>query len=231
MFCEAYKKPLSDAAASGETLSHSMQQHLASCGSCHAAFAEEQSLVAAIDSGLRAVTNSEVPATLIPRVRVAMNNEPAKQPGFQKWILVGTVVCCALVVAITLQLRHRDPPVPVRIVTAQTPTVPSPRRENLQPFVPSAAHENPRRASEAKTAQPGPGDRATSIAAEVLVPDEERDAFAKFLTRERTQPAKSTAAVLLAPEAPKNLNPLPPVEIASLRVLPLNGEEGTHGDF
>src|SRR5947207_3622937 len=76
MFCETYIKPLTDAAASGE-LSAAQREHLASCEPCRIAFAEEQSLVGAIDSSLRTAANSEIPATLIPRIRVAFNDEPA----------------------------------------------------------------------------------------------------------------------------------------------------------
>ena len=231
MFCEAYNKPLSDAAASGEALSLSLQQHLASCDFCHAAFAEEQSLFAAIDSGLHASANSEVPATLIPRVHVALNNEPLPQLGFQKWIFAGAIVSCALVVAITLQLRHRDAPVPVRTITAQTATAPSPRRENLHPFVPSAAHENPRRTREAKPAQPSPGDRATSSAAEVLVPDEERAAFAQFMAHTSRAAMNVPARATPVPNAPQESVQILPVEIASLDLKPLEQKEGRQGQF
>jgi hypothetical protein len=65
----------------------------------------------------------------------------------------------------------------------------------------------------------------------VLVPAEEREAFARFLTGEQTVSSKSPTAVLMVPEAPRDLAPLPSVEIASLKVLPLKGEEGNPREF
>jgi hypothetical protein len=223
MFCEAYNQSLTDAAASGEPLSPGLQRHLASCDSCRVAFAEEQSLFAAIDSGLRAAANSEVPAALIPRVHVALNNEPAPQPTLQKWIFAGTVLTCSVVMAIALQFRHREAPVPVKTAKAQTSAPTPPRPANALPM-PSATREIPRQSNRAETAQASPESTDASVAAEVLVPDEERVAFAKFLASGRRLSSQSAVAVLSIPEAPKDLAPIPPVEIASLKVLPLDGE-------
>ena len=228
MFCSTYNKSLTDAAASGEA-SPAQREHLASCESCRAAFASEQSLFAAIDSGLRSATNSEVPTTLIPCVLVAINNEPARRPSFQKWIFAGAVVTCALAATIILQLKQREAPVPFKTAVTQTPARSSPQFGVLRPSV-SAAPESPRRANKSETVRPRPTDAAASITAEVLVPDEERAAFAKFLAHQKRRAAESSAAVLLVPEAPKELVAIPPVEIASLKVIPLEGGESTGRD-
>jgi hypothetical protein len=229
MFCEAYNQPLTDAAAAGEQLSPALQQHLASCDACRSAFADEQNLFAAIDSGLRAAANSEVPPTLIPRVRVALNNEPVPQPNFQKWLFAGAVLTCSAVMAIAIQFTHREVPVPGKTLKVQTSIATSPQLTNALPAIPPARRETPRQSNRAETAQPTAANTDASISAEVLVPDEERVAFAKFLTGEQSLPAKS--AVSLVPEGPKELVPLPAVEIASLKVLPLNGEEDGQGEF
>jgi len=228
MFCSTYNKSLTDAAASGEA-SPAQREHLASCESCRAAFASEQSLFAAIDSGLRSATNSEVPTTLIPCVLVAINNEPARRPSFQKWIFAGAVVTCALAATIILQLKQREAPVPFKTAVTQTPARSSPQFGVLRPSV-SAAPESPRRLNKSETVRPSPADAAGSITAEVLVPDEERAAFAKFLAHQKRRAAESSAAVLLVPEAPKELVAIPPVEIASLKVIPLEGGESTGRD-
>src|ERR1051325_302379 len=196
MFCEAYNQPLTDGAASGEQLSPALQQHLALCDACRAAFAAEQSLFAAIGSGLHAAANSEVPATLIPRVHVALNNEPVPQPYFQKWVFAFATLACVLVVAITLQLRHRDAPVAVKTATAKTSPRTSPLLTNALPSIPPATREIPRRSNRAEIVQPSPANTNASITAEVLVPDEERVAFAKFLTSERRPSLQSSVAVL-----------------------------------
>jgi hypothetical protein len=70
-----------------------------------------------------------------------------------------------------------------------------------------------------------------SLNAEVLVPDEERAALAKFLVRDVLPPAAVSAAVSFVPEAPKALAPLQPIEIANLKVPSLNGEEAGRDEF
>ena len=229
MFCSTYNKSLTAAAASGE-LSPAQREHLASCEPCRATFASEQSLFATIESGLRAAANSEVPATLIPRVRVAINNEPAERLSFQKWIFASAVVTCALAATIILQLKHREAPIPFKGVVTQTSARPAPQLGTLRPSLSAAAAESPRRVNKSETVRPSPTDAAASITAEVLVPDEERAAFAKFLAHGKGRAAESSAAVLLVPEAPKELVAIPPVEIASLKVIPLEGGESTGRD-
>ncbi len=230
MFCLTYNKSLTDAAAGGE-VSPAQREHLASCEPCRAAFASEQSLFVTIESGLRAAVNSEVPATLIPRVRVAINNEPTQQPSFKKWIFAGAVVTCTLVATITFQLKHREAPVPFKTAVTQAPVRPSPQLGILRPPVYAAAPESPRRVNKSETVRPSPTDAAASIAAEVLVPDEERAAFARFLAHEKGRAAESSAAVLLVPEAPKELVAIPPVEIASLKLIALDGSEASRDEF
>src|SRR5256885_905355 len=128
-------------------------------------------------------------------------------------------------------LKHREAPIPFKTPLTQTPGRPAPRLRTLRPHVSAAAPESPRRVNKSETVRPGPTDTAASITAEVLVPDEERAAFAKFLAGEQIVSSKSSGVVLRVPEAPRDLAPLPPVEIARLEVLPLNGEEGSRGEF
>jgi len=217
-----------DAAASRE-LSPALREHLAKCKACRTAFAEEQSLYAAIDTGLHAAANPEVPSTLLPRVRVALNNEQLPQANLKKWVFAGAVLACGLIVAITLQLRHRESSSPTKVAIVQSPA--QPRANRPLPSAPAGAHPVLQPLGKVETAHPMPTEAGASLTAEVLVPDEERAAFEKFLARERVPSANSSAAVLLVPEAPKELVPLPAVEIASLKVLPLNGEEDGQGEF
>ena len=227
MFCEAYNRSLMDAAASSE-LSPKLRGHLAECESCHSAFAQEQSLYAAIDTGLRAAANAEIPSTLLPRVRVALNNEPLPHANFQKWVFVSAVFAGAFILTVIFELRHRE--APATTVTAETPALPSPRLNELHPSA-LAAENSIQQSKKAEATRPIPTGAAAPLTAEVLVPNEERAAFEKFLAREKAPSENSSAAVLLVPEAPKELVPLPAVEIASLKVLPLNGGEDGQGEF
>src|SRR5262249_10140327 len=93
MFCETYDQSLKDAAATGEPLSPALRQHIASCDPCRTTFAKEQLLYAAIDSSVKVVANAHAPATLVPRVRVAIADEPQpKTFSIWLWVLAGGVV-------------------------------------------------------------------------------------------------------------------------------------------
>src|SRR5439155_26745984 len=134
MFCETYIKPLTDAAASGE-LSAAQREHLASCEPCRIAFAEEQSLFGAIDSGLRTAANSEIPATLIPRIRVAFNDEPAplrRSFSFLVWGFASAAATAGVVLGL-IHLSSKpalvEPSRPAPVAVAQN----SPKRTPLNP--------------------------------------------------------------------------------------------------
>jgi hypothetical protein len=126
MFCDAYNKSLMDAAAAGTELTPALQQHLSACESCRNAFAEEQSFFAAIDSGLRVAANAEVPATLIPRVHVAINNETVSQSGGFNflWGFAGATVTAAVILGLLYFPTKREsapiavsgPTFPARVV-------------------------------------------------------------------------------------------------------------------
>jgi hypothetical protein len=124
MFCDAYSKSLTEAAAAGRELTPALQQHLSVCESCCNAFAEEQSLFAAIDAGLHAAANAEVPATLIPRVHVALNSEAVPQSREFKflWGFTGAAVTAAVVLGLSY-FEFKRPVTQTRPVTASPVTM------------------------------------------------------------------------------------------------------------
>ena len=86
MFCESYRQPLMNAAASGEDLPHALAAHLAKCAGCAEAFGAEESLLALIDSGLRRNANANVPPSLIAGVRLRVEaNNPAPMVWKMMW--------------------------------------------------------------------------------------------------------------------------------------------------
>ncbi len=78
MFCESYRQPLMDAAASGESLNRALATHVADCEGCSAAFAEERALFAAIEDSLGVRSNAPAPPSLVPRVRAQIAASPTK---------------------------------------------------------------------------------------------------------------------------------------------------------
>jgi|HubBroStandDraft_4_1064222.scaffolds.fasta_scaffold77762_3 hypothetical protein len=99
MPCENYREALIEAAARGSALSRELRLHLDACASCRAASSEELQLFAAIDSGVRTTANAEVPASLLPRVRVQLNERPVPRRAWAPAIVV-TAAAVALVAGI-----------------------------------------------------------------------------------------------------------------------------------
>jgi hypothetical protein len=95
MPCEHYKDALIEAAAAGPQ--GELRAHLDECASCRTAFAEEQSLFAAIDSGLHATVNAGVPVSLLPRVRARLDEAVAPQ---SRWVSDWLVLVSATAVVI-----------------------------------------------------------------------------------------------------------------------------------
>ena len=228
MSCSTYNKSLTHAAASGE-LSPAQREHLGACESCRIAFAEEQSLFAAIDSGLRAAANSEIPATLIPRIRVAFNDEPAPQRrsfSFLVWSFASAVVTAGVVLGL-IHLSSKpalvEPSRPAPVAVAQN----SPERTSLNSArtggVSPLQHNRPAVLIESHDSRPE--------SPEVLVPDEERAAFAQYVAQISTSPANISVRSALAPRGPQESVQISPVEIASLEPRQLDQKEGRQDQF
>jgi anti-sigma factor RsiW len=82
MPCEPCKNALIEAAATSAGPQGELRAHLVTCPACRAALAEELSLFSSIDTGLSAVVNAEIPASLLPRVRARIAGEPAVTRGW-----------------------------------------------------------------------------------------------------------------------------------------------------
>jgi len=99
MPCEHYKDALIEAASTGAAPQGELQAHLAECTSCREAFAQEQFVFAAIDSGLHTIANGEVPPSLLPRVRASLEEESVSSGS---WFTNRLVLSSALVVVLSL---------------------------------------------------------------------------------------------------------------------------------
>ena len=95
MPCKHYKEALGEAAASGSEPQGELRAHLAACADCRAAFEREQSLFASIDAGQQLTANTEVPASLFPRVRAALAEETMPTRG---WVIPWFALASAAVV-------------------------------------------------------------------------------------------------------------------------------------
>jgi hypothetical protein len=226
MPCENYQDALNSAAA-GAPASRALGSHLVSCDACRAALAEEHALLASIDAGLSSVANApqiEVPPSLIPSVRARLAAEHAPQRSSFSWTLAGASIAVLLLMAfLSAELVRQPAPLPQPSMAASTqPGVPPVR--SSKGAAPSRHAPPLRAAPEPRSAKARPA--AASLLPVLLVPPDEREAFAHFLAAVETQ--SRLAAALAKPDPAAGDAPLPvnPIAIATLEVKPLEQEEG-----
>jgi hypothetical protein len=103
MPCENYREALIEAAAADSELSRELRSHVDACASCRAFFTEEVRLFAAIDTGLRAIASPEVPASLLPRVRVQLNERPVAR---RSWVPASAALAAATALVVVIVFFH-----------------------------------------------------------------------------------------------------------------------------
>jgi anti-sigma factor RsiW len=134
MPCEHYKDALVEAAATGAEPQGELRAHLAACTSCRSALAEEKSLFASIDAGLHATANAEVPPSLLPRVRAALEEVSGpKHAWLSNGLALATAAAVILTLSISLVIRHRSSGRSVEPNVASTnPPTPLPPAQHVQ---------------------------------------------------------------------------------------------------
>jgi hypothetical protein len=220
MPCENYREALTDAAATDSAPSRELRSHLDACASCRTAFTEELQLFAAIDTGVCAAANAAVPASLLPRVRVQLNEQAV--PG-RSWVPVGAAVAAAVVlVAVIIFVRgfgsgpHRVDrdvnslahDVPRTVIRAASPEIAPVERASK-----TAKHESFRPVRNGRVAQ------AEELT--VLIPAGQKQAIYALLASVRE--GKTRANILLAEEAEGSLKEpaVAPLVISPIELKPL----------
>lgn len=173
MSCEGYRDKLIVALASGAgSLDGDVATHLGTCAACEKFYEAQVNLFGAIDSGLRAMVNEAVPASLLPRVRarVAEAGTPHGAWGFS-WGFAAVAVAAVLLISVGLLKQSPD------------------SRNKVNDRIP-VVFQGARDAKEVTPEQPrviaaGPKLSSSEVkmvaAPEVLVLAEERAAFEKFV--------------------------------------------------
>ena len=165
MPCKHYKNALIEAAASSAEPQADLRAHLDACAACRAAFEQEQSLFVSIDAGLHVTANTEVPASLLPRVRARLDEEAnSKRRWTANWF---TLASAALVVVAFFGARavwrtnFAEKPVETAGTTSVPPRVtPPPQQQN--PLVVPPVGKN-------SVSQRQPAIAKNALAAETLV--------------------------------------------------------------
>jgi len=229
--CEDYRTALTDAAAADSAPSTELRSHLDACASCHAAFAGELQLFSAIDLGLRTTANAEVPPSFLPRVAARVENAPASQRGWTPFLIFATAsAAIVLTVFIAAFPRHtvNDPQAKqissalsremaattVRLETTGTPVI----------VVPNGSHHMLQRTNPSLTRT------ISSARLEVIVPADEREAFARFIATRQDRNSEALTLVTPAPEKKDDSMSVAPLQIAVLEVRRLEGLESEAPD-
>jgi hypothetical protein len=222
MPCENYREALIEAAAADSAPSLELRSHLDACASCRAAFTEELQLFAAIDTGVRATANTEVPHSFLAHVRASLEIVSASQ---WRWtpFLIFAAASAAIVLTVFIAARphhsikntqasqifsmppHEKPETSARNEARGTPAI--------------AASSHSRRAESRRNS--APANSASSTQLEVLVPPDEGEAFARFISSQKKRTEVVIAVVAPSWEDTDRLLSVKPLEIAELEVTPL----------
>ena len=226
MPCEHYKDALIEAAATGASPQGELRAHLAACASCRAAFEQEQSLFTAIDFGLHVAANTEVPPSLLPRVRAALD-EVAVAPRL-RWVqpLVFASACVVFAFLTFLMARPRhvatdDQAKRIPVAPAVTPGTNTPGK-----ISPTDTQTASVRFNQSHTVgNSAILHSAASSNPEVLVPPDEREAFARLVATMNERSEVGKALLSQRPEKKDALVSVDPLQIADLEIEPLEGTE------
>ena len=226
MPCKYYKDALIEAAANGAQPQGELRAHFDACASCRSAFEQEQSLFSSIDAGLHVAANAEVPASLLPCVRARLDEAVATQ---RRWLqpLIFAAASVALLFAIFLFARphhsrldnqaKETPQFPV----SETPATNSRHQSSgASTQIASTMGNNSQTRGHSTLLRP-----VASSRAEVLVPPDEREAFAHFVAA--LQERGEVAVALVTPSTDEKSEPasLKQLQIDRLEVKPLEGTE------
>jgi hypothetical protein len=231
MPCENCREALIEAAAADSVPSTELRSHLDACASCHAAFAEELQLFSAIDLGLRTTANAEVPPSFLPRVAARLENAPASQRGWTPF-LIFAAASAAIVLTVFIAARPRH-----TVNDSQAKQISSaPSREMAETTVRREATGTPvivaPKGSHHMLQRPNPSLTRTtsSTRLEVIVPADEREAFARFIATRQERNSEALTLVTPAPEKKDDPMSVAPLQIAVLEVRRLEGLESEAPD-
>jgi hypothetical protein len=179
MPCEKYKEALTGFAANGENPTGELRAHLNTCLSCCVYFGQEQSLLAAIDTGLHSEANALLPATLLWRLEARLAQQVPPTPGLSAssvYAGAGLTIAAALILFLLPNSRSRDAKRQSSVAVETSPQRAIERQKSE-----SNASLRVAAAPVRHTLQHAPT-LTTKAEPEVLVPPDERIAFERFLS-------------------------------------------------
>jgi len=221
MNCEGYRDKLVDVLAGGEgALGGELAAHLRACADCKEFYEAQVHLFGAIDSGVRAMVNETVPASLLPGVRVlvAEAGMPPRHWGFS-WAFAAAVTVAA-VLAVSVGFMRWNPENTSKLL-GRTPVIAQRERNatGVLPIQPRAVAADPARRSRGTKTATAP--RETVKTPEVMVLAEERAAFVRFVTDLPEEREVAVAFTRPATDANDEAVDIALLQIDELEVKPL----------
>ena len=220
MPCENYREALTEAAAADSAPSSELSSHLDGCASCRAAFAEERQLFAAVDAGLRASANAEVPASLLPRVRAKLNELAVPR---RSWIPAFAAIAAAAAIVIGIVfvrgVGRRVPEQGPQMAAAARSVVP-PETKTVPVAVPHVETSAP--PSKGRLHRPlriAPVAPVEEVA--VLIPAGQKQAIDALLTSVQLGEVKADVLLAERPDEPLQALEVSPLAISPIEVKPL----------
>jgi hypothetical protein len=186
MPCKYHKDALVEAAATGAVPQGELRAHLAACADCRAAFEQEQALFSTIDAGLYFTANSEVPASLLPRVRAGLEGEvTSKRSWAADWLVLASAAAIIAAFFTTWVIWHPDvrqnPPANSARANPSGPVAPRAQEQSKNRELPA---ENPShlqlRIARSGDSQKRGGHAVHSSMPEVLVPRDQEILLAEY---------------------------------------------------
>jgi hypothetical protein len=229
MSCEKYQAALIDLVARSAQLAGAapelpadLQAHLGNCASCRSFLEEEQLLNASIDAGVRRTVNAPVPVLFLQRFEARLAQEaPVKHRWKANWMYLAGAA--ALIVLLLPILRTRLGEEPVVSPSQQAQVAKQPASEVNPPVelrrTARGVSEKPHRMKQTPSQQ-----FPSTSQPEVLVPPEEREAFARFLSDLNGHEGLAVALVKpVVAHHEQATEPVqtPEIQIAALAVQPL----------
>jgi hypothetical protein len=220
MPCENHREALIEAAATDSEPSGELRSHLNACHSCSAAFGEELRLFAAIETGLRAAANGEVPASLLPRVRAELNDRSVPS---RSWVPASVAIAAAAVVVAAIVFVRG-------LVLDSVPTNPSvntsahnmpsaeirPAPTAVSPF---GTTNLPAKRRSFRPTKTEPSARVEQAA--VLIPAGQKQAIDALLAGLREGVLKTDVLLTTNPEQPLRDLQVLPLEVSPIEMKPL----------
>ncbi len=227
MNCQNAREQITDLLAAGRVeLTGELAGHVQSCAGCGTFYAQQAKLFRAMDSALSAMANEPMPLSLLPRVRARMEETRTLSPWFYRLLPIAAILVIAYLIAFPLARRSlRSDGVQVAVIPKRSES----RVQSRPPLagqpetlkVPPATREQRPRHSVRLPAAQRPAQTAEVA---VLVSSEESQGLLQLAAAVPRSPQWAQAMLHPVDLARTQIEPIEPIEIASLEVSPLSGE-------